>query len=240
MLNTYIIDRNLTIDSTGKITQYNLNSIEAVKNLVDLYLQFVLKEVPYSTFGNNILEYIFQVLDDELAENLINKLIDDLSNIYNILIKNYNYEIDKNYRKLSIKITFADNTTQEFIYFEVDNSFNNGSVIDREISNTPTLNNTIITLSQSDDNIIITWQKASTDNYEYSKTLQYRIYMSTSPNINDLSTIDTNGTVIMNYVTDISTYSIDSLSSGTYYFNVLVKDINQIKLLYTMNTITKI
>jgi hypothetical protein len=240
MLNTYIIDRNLTIDATGKITQFNLNSIESIKNLVDLYLQFSLREIPYSEFGNNLLEFIFKRLDDNLANDLVNKLITDLSDIYNIIIKNYSYTIDKNYRKLSIKITFADNTTQEFIYYTSDNVSNNGSSINRDISNTPESNNTVITLSQSGEDIIVTWEKSNTDNYEYSKTLQYRIYKSTSANINDLATIDTNGIIVMNYVTDISTYVVENLDPGVYYFNVLVKDTNGIKLLYTMNTITKI
>jgi hypothetical protein len=240
MLNTYIIDRNLTIDATGKIIQYNLNSIEAVKNFVDLYLQFALKEIPYSEFGNNLLELIMNVLNDNLAEKAVEKLITDLSDKYNIIIKNSNYTIDKQFRRLSIRITFADGTTEEFLYTEISKTSNNGSVIDREISNTPTSLNTNLILSQSGDNIIVTWTKSNLDNYEYSKTLQYRLYISSLPNINELATIDVYGTIIMNYVTDVSTYTVEDLTSGTYYFNILVKDLNGIKLLYTMNAIVKV
>lgn len=239
MATTYIIDRNLTIDSTGKITQYNLNSIEAVKNLVDLYLQFALKEVPYSEFGNNLLESVFRVLNDELANDMVKKLITDLASLYNIIIKKYDYTVNRSLRKLSIRITFADNTTNEFIYSTISNPSKNGVVIDRSINNIPTCSNTYITMSESGSSVSLFWNEANIDNYEYNKTLQYKIYSSTSANINDLATIEANGTVVLNYMNDISTYTINTLASGTYYFNIVVRDANNIKLLYTMKEFIK-
>ncbi|MCD9026342.1 GLUG motif-containing protein [Cohnella silvisoli] len=86
--------------------------------------------------------------------------------------------------------------------------------------------------------VTLNWMKA-TDNVSAQSALQYRVYRSSSNNIDTVSNIEANGTAIGSYAADIATLNGTGLTSGTtYYFNVIVKDEAGNKSAYTMKSVT--
>ncbi|MNU54336.1 Endo-1,4-beta-xylanase A precursor [compost metagenome] len=86
--------------------------------------------------------------------------------------------------------------------------------------------------------VTLNWAKA-TDNVSPSSSLQYQVYRSDSANMDTVSNIEANGTVIGSYTADIGTYNVTGLAPGTtYYFNVIVKDTSGNKSAYTMQSVT--
>jgi hypothetical protein len=89
---------------------------------------------------------------------------------------------------------------------------------------TPGNSGTITTSSVTDQSLDLNWTK-STDNVSAQANLQYRVFKSTSNNIDTVANIFTNGTALNATTTDISTLSVSGLSPATtYYFNILVVD----------------
>ncbi len=76
---------------------------------------------------------------------------------------------------------------------------------------------------------------AATDNL----VTQYAVYESSANNINSVAEAETSGTLKMDYVSDILTYTASNLSlSSTYYFNVISKDAAGNKASYSTSSIT--
>jgi hypothetical protein len=83
---------------------------------------------------------------------------------------------------------------------------------------------TIGTTGLTDTDVTLNWTKA-TDAVSTQGALQYQVYQSSSNNLDTVANIETNGSVIGSYTTDIGTYSVTGLTEGTtYYFNIIVKD----------------
>jgi hypothetical protein len=71
---------------------------------------------------------------------------------------------------------------------------------------------------------VVGWAKAS-DNTSPASTLQYKVVRSTAGNVSDVAGAEANGTVCMDWTTDVSTCTATGLNaSTTYWLNVLVKD----------------
>ena len=74
------------------------------------------------------------------------------------------------------------------------------------------------------NSLTLTWV-TGTDDTSFSSALEYRVYYSTSDNIDSVANIEANGTAINSYTSDIATLNVTGLTAGsTYYFNVIVKD----------------
>ena len=68
------------------------------------------------------------------------------------------------------------------------------------------------------------WGRGS-DNVTLPASLQYQVLYSTSNNIDSLASAQANGTVFMDWTTDVTSTTITGLSRATtYYFNILVRD----------------
>lgn len=82
----------------------------------------------------------------------------------------------------------------------------------------------------------ISWGKAS-DNVSSQADLEYKIIMSSSNNISDVTGMETSGSgrvLIMDWTKNVSTYTVTGLSvNNTYYFNIIVKDQAGNKSIYT-------
>jgi|GEM_PF-3966641 len=84
------------------------------------------------------------------------------------------------------------------------------------------------------NSITVNWNKAA-DDQTPAANLQYLVYTSTVNNIDIVANIETNGTPVGIYATDINTKTVTGLlDSKMYYFNVIVKDQNNNKTAYTM------
>lgn len=78
------------------------------------------------------------------------------------------------------------------------------------------------------NSITVTWT-AATDNTTASNNLQYIVYYSLSNNLSSLSGILSAGTAFGAYAPNITSRTVNGLLSNTlYYFNVLVKDQNNL------------
>lgn len=98
----------------------------------------------------------------------------------------------------------------------------------------PVLTITDITSSS----LILNWTSA-TDNITPSENLQYLPYYSTSNNITTVDEIETNGTPVGTYQTNITSIDITDLPQNTqYYFTVIVKDAAGNKAAYEMQSAT--
>ena len=231
----YIINKDISADSKGKIKLLSLNSIESKKDLVDLYFTINLGEIPYSDYGNTLLEKIYDVMDDDYARDIVTKLIGDLSLKFGFKIKKYKYTIDYIKRFLSVIIILSSDEIIEFIDISKYSGNKSDIIVDRVIDYFPIPgNNGIIEFTKSGTDLIINWTVAST-NYDYSKRLQYQVYLSNISNIDSLNNIDINGTIIEEWTEDIIEYIYEDVIPGLYYFNIVVKDYLGFKAIYQMN-----
>ncbi|MGE7694703.1 hypothetical protein ACQKNC_11370, partial [Lysinibacillus sp. NPDC094177] len=104
----------------------------------------------------------------------------------------------------------------------------------------PTISNGTISVSNvSTTGTKLDWTKA-TDNITAQSDLEYRVYQSSSNNINTVSNIEANGTALgSGFSKDLATLDVKGLSpSTTYYFNIIVKDAAGNKSTYTMKSVT--
>ncbi len=94
-------------------------------------------------------------------------------------------------------------------------------------------NNGTITITSTEKGTIeISWQQASDDNTTV-ENLQYKVYYSTSDNINTPELAQTNGQTAKDWTANITTCSITDLTGfTTYYINVVVKDEDSNKTAY--------
>lgn len=85
-------------------------------------------------------------------------------------------------------------------------------------SGTVTLSNATVS------SMTVSWSTAS-DNITSSSSLQYAVYRSTSNNISTVANMESNGTKVMDYTANTTSFNATNLSAATtYYFNVIVKD----------------
>ena len=106
----------------------------------------------------------------------------------------------------------------------------------------PTISDGTISVSNiSSSGIRLDWTKA-TDNITAQNDLEYRVYQSSSNNIDTVSNIEANGMALGNgFSKDLATINVTDLSpSTTYYFNIIVKDAAGNKSVYTMQSVTTV
>ncbi len=109
-------------------------------------------------------------------------------------------------------------------------------------NNPPIVTNDAITASNiTATGVQLDWAKAS-DDLTTQGDLQYRVYQSSSNNIDTVSTIESNGTVLgSGYTKDITSINVIGLTANTtYYFNVIVKDADGNKSAYSMQQVTTV
>ena len=83
---------------------------------------------------------------------------------------------------------------------------------------------TLTTSGITTSSITVDWI-AATDNVTAQASLEYLLYYSLANNLGSVSAIETNGTAVGTYATNIATQTATGLSSGTtYYFAVIVRD----------------
>ena len=76
------------------------------------------------------------------------------------------------------------------------------------------------------------WTKA-TDDISAQTDLMYLVYYSTSDNIQSVSDMESNGTAVGSYASDIDTKEVTGLTNDTsYFFNLVVKDLKGNKTAY--------
>ena len=89
---------------------------------------------------------------------------------------------------------------------------------------TPGDSGTISASNIQPNSVDLSWTKAA-DDISAESALGYRVYYSTSDNLDSVEDIETNGTASGNYTADIATKVISGLSPETpYYFNIIVRD----------------
>ena len=85
--------------------------------------------------------------------------------------------------------------------------------------------------------VTVKWNKAS-DRQTPAEDLQYLVYYSKTNNINTVAEIEANGTAFGAYTADIDQMIVTGLDAGTqHYFTVLVKDQNNAKAAYAVNSV---
>jgi len=106
-------------------------------------------------------------------------------------------------------------------------------------ANPPTISNGTITTSNiTTSGVQLDWAKAS-DDITTQEDLEYRVYQSSSNNIGTISTIESNGTPLGNYVKDSNSFNVTGLTANTtYYYNVIVKDTDGNKSAYMMQQVS--
>ncbi|MFJ7732878.1 S-layer homology domain-containing protein [Lysinibacillus sp. NPDC097231] len=107
-------------------------------------------------------------------------------------------------------------------------------------NNPPIITNGAITSSNiTTSGVQLDWAKAS-DDITTQGDLEYRVYQSSSNNIDTVNAIESNGTpLVSGYAKDINSFIVIGLAANTtYYFNVIVKDTDGNKSAYTMQQVT--
>ncbi|MFJ7696755.1 S-layer homology domain-containing protein [Lysinibacillus fusiformis] len=113
--------------------------------------------------------------------------------------------------------------------------------IDLPTSNNPPTITTdeIITSNITASGVQLDWTKAF-DDLTKQEDLEYRVYQSSSNNVDRVNTIESNGTPLGSaYAKDINSFNITGLTADTiYYFNVIVKDAEGNKSAFMMKEVT--
>ena len=81
----------------------------------------------------------------------------------------------------------------------------------------------ITTVSNTDGTLTLNWT-AATDPETPASSLQYQVYYATEPDLLDVEFIQAFGTPLNEFTASISSFQVTTLTSGYYFFNVLVKD----------------
>lgn len=90
--------------------------------------------------------------------------------------------------------------------------------------------------NKTSSSVQLSWQKATGTN---SHMYLYRAYYATNSKMDSVDEIKANGTLGVDWSTDINTANISNLSSLTiYYFNVLVKEAGSDEVAYCKNQTT--
>lgn len=86
--------------------------------------------------------------------------------------------------------------------------------------------------------VTLNWTSAA-DSGSSNETLFYRVYYSTSNNLTTLANVETNGTAAGDFVAASTNKAVTGLTGGsTYYFNVVAKNNNGFKQIYTSRALT--
>ena len=86
--------------------------------------------------------------------------------------------------------------------------------------------------------VSLSWAMA-TDDFSPQNTLQYRVYFSTTDNIDTIDKVLDNGTGFGGWETNIDNVTVNGLNSNTtYWFNVVVQDQEEKKAAYSMQSTT--
>lgn len=97
---------------------------------------------------------------------------------------------------------------------------------------------TITTSNVTSSSIDLSWTKAN-DNVSTQSNIRYMIVYSQSDNIGTVDSAEANGTIEVAWTSDISSASVNHLSSSTtYYLNVVVKDSTGNKAVYSTTSAT--
>jgi hypothetical protein len=93
-----------------------------------------------------------------------------------------------------------------------------------------------ITTNANSSSITLTWARAN-DDISPQPALRYEVRMSASSNIGSVTDAEANGTIAKAFTTDLSTFVVSGLNSGTtYFFNVIVIDEARNKSSYAMTS----
>ncbi len=96
----------------------------------------------------------------------------------------------------------------------------------------------VISTNLATTSVKLTWT-AATDEGSAASDLQYLAYRSTAANLDTIADIETNGTALGSYVSDISTMTDTALTPNTtYHYNVIVKDEAGNKAVYSSTSAT--
>lgn len=90
-------------DSTGKIKR--LENYDVIKDWINLYLDILLGEVPFSIFGNTIILALFKSNSQENIMNLVNNLIRNVTINFGITVIDYDIEISDSNIKLTLHLS---------------------------------------------------------------------------------------------------------------------------------------
>ncbi|MEK5232994.1 S-layer homology domain-containing protein [Lysinibacillus sp. FSL K6-0232] len=112
--------------------------------------------------------------------------------------------------------------------------------IDIPANNPPTVSTGAITASNiTATGVTLDWAKAF-DDITAQENLAYRVYQSSSNNMDTVEAIEANGTPLENdYTKDIHSFNVTGLTANTtYYFNIIVQDADGNKSAYTTQQVT--
>jgi hypothetical protein len=126
-------------------------------------------------------------------------------------------------------------TTQPRESYCILASTKGGSAPD-ETAAAPGNSGTITTASVTETSLTLNWTEA-TDAVTAQEDLEYRVYQSSSNNIDSPTAAQTNGTLIQDWTADDASHNVTGLTlDTTYYFNVIVRDEADNRAAYTMKS----
>lgn len=92
----------------------------------------------------------------------------------------------------------------------------------------------IVPDSATISSVDLSWVKAE-DDISSQETIKYAVYKSLSSSMTTVNQIEANGTLVQDYVSDMSSISVTGLNADSvYYFNVIAKDEAGNKVAYEM------
>lgn len=98
----------------------------------------------------------------------------------------------------------------------------------------PTPSGTLTFSDVEGQSLSVSWN-ASSDDSTSTEALQYKLLYSTQNNITSITDAEANGSLAMDWSTNVLTETVESLTAGgTYYFAVLVRDAAGNKSIYTL------
>jgi hypothetical protein len=108
------IDTELKTDNFGQIKRnYGLDSR---KDQISTFCKITDGEVPFSTFGNRMINMIFHATTEENIKTFLNQLIIEITELFTVRITDYDAVIDVDKIKLKLYIQYDNKVdTIDFI-----------------------------------------------------------------------------------------------------------------------------
>lgn len=107
----YLIHTDLTADTNNKIITYDTRTYDAVRQQIDLFFKVNTGEVPFSTFGNNMIAQLFYVNNEDTANSIMSNIMVNMTSFLQrngIQIVDYSVEVDRVNRKIKLTLNLAD------------------------------------------------------------------------------------------------------------------------------------
>lgn len=104
-----VVDNDLLPDAQGAIKTFLSDATDGKRALVELWFATELGGVPFLNFGNNLLQQIFQTMNDGEIQARLDAVVQNFKTSFGLDVISESRDVDKDNKKISISLTLQNN-----------------------------------------------------------------------------------------------------------------------------------